>query len=40
MNIITVVSGAVVFVVMNIIITKVRRGSDTHNVSRKSPCGP
>jgi len=39
-NIITVVSGAVVFVVMNIIIN-VRRGSGVHSVSRrKLPRGP
>ena len=38
--IITVVSGNVVFVVMNIII-KVRRGSGVHNASRrKLPRGP
>jgi len=41
MNIITVVSGAVVFVVMNIIIIKVRRGSGVHNARRrKLPRGP
>jgi hypothetical protein len=40
MNIITVVSGAVVFVVVNIIIN-VRRGSGFHNVwRRKFPRGP
>ena len=39
-NIITVVSGAVVFVVMNIIIS-VRRGSRVHNARhRKLPRGP
>ena len=39
-NIITVVSGAVVFVVMNIIIN-VRRGSGVHDARRrKLPRGP
>jgi hypothetical protein len=39
--IITVVSGAVVFVVMNIVIIKVRRCSGVHNErNRKFPRGP
>jgi hypothetical protein len=40
-NIITVVSGAVVFVVMNIVTIKVRRGSGIQNARRrKFPRGP
>jgi hypothetical protein len=40
-NIITVVSGAAVFVVMNIVIIKVRRGSGIQNARRrKFPRGP
>jgi ABC-type Fe3+-siderophore transport system permease subunit len=38
-NIITVVSGAAVFVVMNIVIVKIRHSSDVRNVRRKLPRG-